>query len=251
MQACSSAIVIACCTLAIRTATASEPKESFRDDFQHADRYAYRIQRETDGTADEYGNTAPDDAAEVFFLPRTGCLYVEAADNDSVTISRDVGAVTAGVLTVRFKPLALYPANGTFTLSLRAREVDSGYVFGLAGGHYETPLRKRVCGRDAAGDTAKGPYFSTMDEIGGYNGEMTARWPIQNPQFYTVTLKFSPDRIEAFLDGRKVREAIDSDRTPLHIIAFSIRVDQMERLIDAIEFRPFLAIEKSPLSVTR
>jgi len=216
--------------------TAEPP--AFHDGFATDTRSAYTVQSETDGRPDEYGNWSVNDAASVWYFEQERCLYLEAGDNDAVTLSRAVGAATSGVFTVRFRPRVLYPANGMLTVTLSATNDDSGYTVGLAGGHYETPFAKRVSGADTLSLSEKGPFFSSMDTIGEYDGEMTTQWRIQNPEFHTLALKFTPGRLEAFLDGRRIRELVDPQAVPIAVASFSIRAWQLECEIGEIAFAP-------------
>jgi hypothetical protein len=109
----------------------------------------------------------------------------------------------------------------------------------MAGGYYETALAIRVNDREVAADARKGPYFTTMDELGGYDGEMTVRWAVQDPQFHTLELWFSPDGAAAYVDGQRVREIIASAGAPDAITEVSIRAYQLECLLDDLKVSSF------------
>jgi|GEM_PF-6327386 len=209
----------------------------FEDSFQVNSLSAYRMQVKCANKPDEYGNQALGDTARAMFQPGSHGVYIEASDGNTLTLTHSVAAVTSGVVVVRFKPLATYPANGQ--LSLEARGRDSAFSFTMAGGYYETALAKQVNGREVAADMRKGPYFTTMEELGGYDGEMTVRWAVQDPEFHILALWFSPDGAEVYIDGQQVRELATPDGKPVAITEISVRAYQLECLVDGLKVFSF------------
>jgi hypothetical protein len=231
---------IGCSCIAILLLAGCRPEDGrlvFEDSFRTNSLSSYRMQVKRANKPDEYGNQSLGDTAQAVFQPGLHGVYIEASDGNTLTLSRSVAAVTSGVVVVRFKPLATYPANGQLTLEARGR--DSVFSFTMAGGYYETALAIRVNDREVAADARKGPYFTTMDELGGYDGEMTVRWAVQDPQLHTLELWFSPDGAAAYVDGQQVREIIASAGAPDAITEVSIRAYQLECLLDDLKVSSF------------
>lgn len=207
----------------------------FRDTFDADSREAYVLEVEPSGRPDEYGNRPVAGGAGVFHDTREEAFYLEAMDDAAAAIKRDLPLrLTNGTLRVRFIPLAVYPANGRLSVQFKSVKEDSGYTFALAGGQYRVPFAKRVRGEDVLVIQEREPYFTAIHKLGDYDGEMTARWEIQEPREHLLELRFSPGRVEGFFDGLSVREIVDADAVPIVVSRIRIQATQLECLITEI-----------------
>lgn len=225
--------------LLARLSTAAEPAPAgFVDTFVDDTCGDYVITRFTQVAADEYGNIPPTDAVGMYHVAETAALYAEARDDDHVTLSRAIAPATAGTLRVTFTPLALYPANGSLTLTADAADGAPQYAFTLAGGGYSTPLAKTVAGYPTLAVETNGPFFANVDVIGGDDGEGATVWQVQQPRPHTMTLVFGPERCEGWLNDSLARVLDDPDRHAPVVERVTLVVKQMECLIHKIEWAP-------------
>ncbi|MCE9616157.1 MAG: hypothetical protein K8T26_17935 [Lentisphaerae bacterium] len=222
---------------------AAEPRpaagrDGFVDAFERDTRSDYAITCTTQVPADEYGNVPPADAVGVFYVAELPGLYVEARDDESVTLSRSIAGATSGVWRVTFTPLVLYPANGSLSLVAEASDGTPLYALTLAGGHYRTALTKSVPGYPVLSMETNGPHFATVDTIGADDGEGTTAWRIQEPPPCTVALALGPEGVEGRMNAAPALVVVDPSRRAPVVARLTLVVKQMECVLSRIEWAP-------------